>query len=42
MAYAILAEIELHNLIHIIEGVRYALPTSDILKYLVLYEQKGG
>lgn len=42
VAYAILAEIELHNLIHIVEGVRYALPTPEILKYLVLDEQKGG
>lgn len=35
MSYIFLAEIELHNIVNIIEGIRYNLPTNEINKMLI-------
>ena len=42
MAYVMLSEVELHNLIHIIEGARYQMTAADIDKFLIFDDRKGG
>ena len=38
VAYLNLKDIEVHNLIHIIEGIRYGIPISDIMVRMTGYE----
>ena len=42
MAFAMLSEVELHNLIHIVEGTRYQMSAAEITKFIIFDDRKGG